>query len=65
MKCKTCGVTIRVPRGWGRGPAVRKHYWAKHPERMQGEQADRRAERALPTRKKGARRARKAGSTRG
>jgi hypothetical protein len=34
-RCRTCGKTIRVPHGWGTGPAVRRHYWAKHPEVMQ------------------------------
>ena len=33
-RCKTCGSVIRVPEGWTKGPAVRRHYWAKHPERM-------------------------------
>ena len=33
-RCKTCGRAIRVPKGWSAGPAVRKHYWAKHPEVM-------------------------------
>jgi hypothetical protein len=34
-RCRTCGKAIRVPQGWGVGPAVRRHYWAKHPEVMQ------------------------------
>ena len=34
-RCRTCGKAIRVPQGWGTGPAVRRHYWAKHPEVMQ------------------------------
>ncbi len=33
--CKRCNRRIRVPEGWSFGPAVRKHYWAKHPEIMQ------------------------------
>lgn len=48
-KCKTCGKTIRVPGGWPVGPAVRRHYWAAHPERMQRTRADQAAEQALPT----------------
>ena len=35
-RCKTCGRRIHVPKGWSSGPAVRKHYWAKHPEVMRG-----------------------------
>ncbi len=35
-RCKTCGQTIRVPQGWTQGPAIRRHYWAKHREVMQG-----------------------------
>ena len=35
-RCKTCNQTIRVPKGWTPGPAVRRHYWAKHREVMQG-----------------------------
>jgi len=34
-KCKTCGKQIRVPKGWSIGPAVRRHYWAQHPDLMQ------------------------------
>ena len=34
-KCKTCGQTIRIPKGWSVGPAVRRHYWAKHRDVMQ------------------------------
>ena len=34
-RCKTCNQTIRVPRGWSAGPAVRRHYWAKHRDVMQ------------------------------
>lgn len=33
--CKACGEPIEVPEGWSVGPAVRKHYWMHHPERMQ------------------------------
>lgn len=47
-KCTTCGKAIRVPKGWTVGPAVRRHYWAKHPERMEGARADRAAEASLP-----------------
>lgn len=36
-RCKTCGRTIRVPEGWTAGPAVRRHYWAKHRSVMQPE----------------------------
>jgi hypothetical protein len=34
-RCKTCGKAIRVPQGWTAGPAVRRHYWAKHRDVMQ------------------------------
>ena len=34
FKCKMCDRSIRMPAGWSRGPAVRRHYWAKHPEIM-------------------------------
>ena len=34
-RCKTCNQTIRVPKGWTPGPAVRRHYWAKHRDVMQ------------------------------
>lgn len=47
-KCKTCGKPIRVPKGWTIGPAVRRHYWAKHPERMERGRLDRAAETNLP-----------------
>lgn len=47
-RCKTCGKAIRVPEGWTTGPAVRRHYWSKHPERMQRETADRAAEKSIP-----------------
>jgi hypothetical protein len=33
-RCRTCGKTIRIPEGWSVGPAVRRHYWAKHREVM-------------------------------
>lgn len=33
--CHTCGARIRIPDGWSVGPAVRRHYWAKHRARMQ------------------------------
>jgi len=33
--CKTCGAEIIVPEGWSVGPAVRKHYWEQHPQRME------------------------------
>jgi len=46
-KCKTCGKAIRVPKGWSVGPAVRRHYWAKHPERMEAKRADREATSAI------------------
>lgn len=52
-KCKTCGQTIRVPKGWSVGPAVRRHYWAKHPERMEAKRADRSATQALVSDRKG------------
>jgi hypothetical protein len=42
-KCKTCGETIEVPGGWSVGPAVRRHYWAKHRDRMERSRADRQA----------------------
>ena len=42
-KCKTCGKTIRVPKGWTVGPAVRRHYWRTHPEVMERTKADRAA----------------------
>lgn len=46
--CKTCGATIEVPEGWSTGPAVRRHYWAEHPDRMLKPRADQEAEEALP-----------------
>lgn len=33
-RCHTCGRAIRVPEGWSVGPAVRRHYWAKHRDKM-------------------------------
>ena len=33
--CRTCGKRIRIPDGWPAGPAVRRHYWAKHRDVMQ------------------------------
>ena len=33
--CHTCGSRIRIPDGWTVGPAVRRHYWAKHRTVMQ------------------------------
>ncbi|HVL80515.1 MAG TPA: hypothetical protein VM840_02850 [Actinomycetota bacterium] len=41
-KCRTCGVTIR-PRAkdMSLGAAVRKHYWAAHPEVMLAGRAER------------------------
>ncbi|MGH2772076.1 MAG: hypothetical protein ACRDIU_02910 [Actinomycetota bacterium] len=51
-KCTTCGKTIRVPDGWSIGPAVRRHYWAKHPERMERKRADRAAEASIPSRQR-------------
>ena len=33
--CKLCDKKIRMPQGWTRGPAVRRHYWKQHPEIMQ------------------------------
>ena len=34
VRCRTCGSRIRIPDGWTPGPAVRKHYWAKHRDVM-------------------------------
>lgn len=51
-KCNTCGKAIRVPKGWSVGPAVRRHYWAKHPEVMERSRSDRAAEDALPKAKR-------------
>ena len=33
-RCRICGSVIRIPKGWSTGPAVRKHYWAKHRDVM-------------------------------
>lgn len=46
--CRTCGVEIEVPEGWSVGPAVRKHYWNEHPQRMEAKRADRQAEESIP-----------------
>jgi hypothetical protein len=35
VRCHTCGKRIRIPEGWTAGPAVRRHYWKQHRERMQ------------------------------
>lgn len=51
-KCKTCGKTIRVPKGWTIGPAVRKHYWRAHTDVMERAHADRKAEESLPARRR-------------
>ena len=48
--CRTCGKEIEVPDGWAVGPAVRRHYWAAHAERMQRTRADRAAGHARATR---------------
>ena len=32
--CAKCGRSIRMPKGWTVGPAVRRHYWAKHADVM-------------------------------
>lgn len=46
--CRTCGAEIAVPEGWSVGPAVRKHYWNEHPQRMESKRADRAAEQCIP-----------------
>ncbi len=33
-RCRTCGEDIDVPDGWSHGPAVRRHYWARHRDVM-------------------------------
>lgn len=33
-RCRACGEAIPVPAGWTHGPAVRRHYWAKHRDVM-------------------------------
>ena len=50
-KCKKCGKTIRIPKGWTIGPAARKHYWAKHREMMERPRADREAEESIERRR--------------
>ncbi len=50
--CRTCGAEIQVPEGWSVGPAVRKHYWSEHPDRMEGKRADREAEESIPRKTK-------------
>ena len=35
-RCRRCDKTIRVPAGWTHGPAIRRHYWAKHRAVMAG-----------------------------
>ena len=35
-RCSRCGKRIHVPQGWTVGPAVRRHYWAKHRDVMTG-----------------------------
>lgn len=57
-ECKTCGATIEVPEGWSVGPAVRRHYWEAHPERMQKTRAD---EALPPAKKAGRKKAKPAG----
>lgn len=32
--CLRCDAVIPVPKGWSRGPAIRRHYWRKHPDVM-------------------------------
>lgn len=46
--CRTCGMQIEVPEGWSVGPAVRRHYWDAHPDRMLQTQQDRKAEKLMP-----------------
>lgn len=33
-RCRACGEAIEVPPGWSHGPAVRRHYWARHRDVM-------------------------------
>jgi hypothetical protein len=33
-RCRACGEAIDVPEGWSHGPAVRRHYWARHRDVM-------------------------------
>jgi hypothetical protein len=35
-RCRTCGKSIRIPKGWSTGPAVRRHYWREHRDVMMG-----------------------------
>jgi hypothetical protein len=49
--CRTCGAEIPVPDGWKVGPAVRKHYWSEHPQRMEQTRADRKAEESIPVKR--------------
>lgn len=51
-KCHTCGKKIRIPEGWSLGPAVRKHYWTKHPDVMDKQRADRDADQAIGKKKR-------------
>lgn len=44
-RCHACGKLIAVPPGWSIGPAVRRHYWAKHPDVMQPTRRARRSAR--------------------
>ena len=37
--CNACGRKVRMPKGWSRGAAVRRHYWAKHRDVMTGPKA--------------------------
>ena len=46
--CRTCGAEIEIPEGWSVGAAARRHYWAKHPDRMLRGQADRAAAQSAP-----------------
>lgn len=39
FRCRLCEKAVRIPQGWTRGPAVRRHYWKKHPEVMQPERS--------------------------
>jgi hypothetical protein len=36
-RCNACKRPIYVPPEWSTGAAVRRHYWAKHPEVMRPE----------------------------
>lgn len=35
-RCSICERSIRVPKGWSGGAAVRRHYWRQHRDIMQG-----------------------------